>query len=154
MESMSAQVLWTRIMLGILKNIGLLTWYVFTLSQAPVSWCCTLSPVELSMTEAEYMAMTEAMKEAIWLQGLMNYLGIEHDFLKVNCHSMSAIYLAKNQVYHAKMKHIDIKHHFVRDILEGDIELKVHTKNNLAAYLLNWFPKSNLIIARVCSEFF
>ena len=37
------------------------------------------------------MTMTEAMKEAIWLQGLVDDLGIEQDFLKVNCHSMSAI---------------------------------------------------------------
>jgi len=40
--------------------------YVFTLSQAPVSWRFTLqSTVALSTMEAEYMAMTEAMKEAI-----------------------------------------------------------------------------------------
>ena len=47
---------------------------------------------------------------------------------------MSAIYLAKNQVYHARTKHIDVKYHFVRDVLEdGDIEVKkIHTKNNPA----------------------
>jgi len=45
---------------------------------------------------------------------------------------MSAIYLAKNQVYHAKMKHVDVRFHFVRQILdEGDIKLlKIHTKEN------------------------
>jgi len=42
------------------------------------------------------MAMTEAMKGAIWLQGLLDDLGIEYDILKINCDSMSAIYLAKN----------------------------------------------------------
>lgn len=41
------------------------------LSQAPISWRCTLQlTVELSTTEAEYMAMTEAIKETMWLQGL------------------------------------------------------------------------------------
>jgi len=41
--------------------------------------------------------------------------------------------MAKNQVYHARMKHINVRYHFVQDILEeGDIELKkIHTKNNL-----------------------
>jgi len=48
------------------------------------------------MTEAEYMALTVAVREAIWLQGLMNDLGIEQDFLRVHCDNMSAIYLAKN----------------------------------------------------------
>ena len=45
---------------------------------------------------------------------------------------MSAIYLAKNQVYHVRTKHIDIRCHFIREILnEGDIELqKVHTEEN------------------------
>ena len=45
---------------------------------------------------------------------------------------MSAIYLAKNQVYHARMKHIDVRFHFVREILnEGDIELlKIHITEN------------------------
>jgi len=52
--------------------------------------------------------------------------------LKINCDSMNTIYLAKNQVYHARTKHIDVRFHFVRDILnEGDFELvKVHTKEN------------------------
>ena len=67
------------------------TGYVFTFSQAPVSWRSTLqSTVALSTTEAEYMAMTEAMKEAIWLQGLLDDLGVEQDMLKINCDSMSA----------------------------------------------------------------
>ena len=70
------------------------------------------------MTEAEYMTLTETVKEAIWLQGLMDDLWIEQDFLRVHCDSMSAIYLAKNQVYHERTKHIDVKYHFVRDILE------------------------------------
>ena len=114
------------------------TGYVFTFSQAPVSWRSTLqSTVALSTTEAEYMAMTEAMKEAIWLQGLLDDLGVDQDLLKINCDSMSAIYLAKNQVYHARTKHIDVRFHFVREILdEGDIELlKIHTSENPADML-------------------
>ena len=52
------------------------TGYMFTLSQTPVSWRSILhSTVALSTTEAEYMATTEAMKEAIWFQGLLDDLG-------------------------------------------------------------------------------
>ena len=82
------------------------------------------------------MAMTEAMKEAIWLQGLLEDLGIKQDLLKINCDSMSIIYL--NQIYHARTKHIDIRLHFVREILdEGDIELlKIYTKEISQIYLL------------------
>ena len=71
--------------------------FVFILSQVPVSWRSILqSTIALSTTEAEYMAMTKAMKEVIWFQGLLDDLGIEQDLLKINCDSMSAIYLAKN----------------------------------------------------------
>ena len=111
--------------------------YVFT-SQALVSWRSILqSTVALFTIEAEYMAMIEAMKEAIWLQGLLDDLRIDQDLLKINCDSMSVIYLAKNQVYHARTKHKNIRFHFVREILyECDIELlKIHTKENPADML-------------------
>ena len=76
--------------------------------------------------------MTEAMKKAIWLQRLLDDLGIDQDLLTINWDSMSAIYLAKNQVYHVRMKHIDIRFHFFQEILdEGNIKLKkIHTKEN------------------------
>ena len=111
--------------------------YVFTLSQAPVSWRFTLqSTVALSTMEAEYMAMTETMKEAIWHQEFLDDLWIDQDLLKINCGSMSAIYLAQNQD-HAWTKYIDVRFHFVREILdEGDIMLqKIHTKENPADML-------------------
>jgi len=63
-----------------------MTGYVFTLAQAPVSWHSILqSIVVLSTTEAEYMAMTEAMKEAICIQRFLDDLGIDQDLLKINC---------------------------------------------------------------------
>jgi len=63
---------------------------------------------------------------------LLDDLKINQDLLKINCDSMSAIYLAKYQVYHARMKHVDIRFHFIREYLdECDIELqKIHTKEN------------------------
>ncbi|KAL5850870.1 hypothetical protein ACOSQ4_008883 [Xanthoceras sorbifolium] len=111
------------------------TGYVFTLAKAPVSWKSTLqSTVALSTTEAEYMAVTEAVKEAIWLQGLLKDLGFGQKHVKVHCDSQSAICLAKNQVYHVRTKHIDVRYHFVREILEeGQILLqKIHTAENPA----------------------
>ena len=72
----------------------------------------------------------------------MDNLEIEQDFLRVHCDSMSAIYLVKNKVYHARMKHIDVKYHFVWDVLEdGDIEvMKIHTKDNPADILTKVVP--------------
>ena len=75
--------------------------------------------------------------------GLLEDLGIEHNLLKITCDSMSAIYLAKNQVYHARMKHIDVRFHFVQEINdEGDFELKkIHMKENPADMLIKVVPR-------------
>ena len=114
------------------------TGYVFTLAGGPVCWRSTLqSTVALSTTEAEYMAATEAIKEAIWLHGLISDLGIVQDHVDVFCDSQSAIHLAKNQVHHSRTKHIDVRFHFVREILdEGTILLKkIGTADNPADML-------------------
>jgi len=66
--------------------------YVFTLGGSVVSWKATLQPtVTLSTTKAEYMALTEAAKEEIWLRGLVGDLGLHHDQAIVYCDSLSAI---------------------------------------------------------------
>ena len=64
------------------------------------------------------MAITEAVKETIWLQGFLDDLGVGHKRVTVFCDSQSAIHLAKNQVYHAWTKHIDVRYPFVREIIE------------------------------------
>ncbi|KAE8673131.1 putative ribonuclease H protein [Hibiscus syriacus] len=82
--------------------------YLLTLAKAPVSWKSTLqSMVALSTTEAEYMAVSEVVKEAIWLNGLMEDLGVVQSHISLYCDSQSVIHLAKNQVYHSRTKHID-----------------------------------------------
>ncbi|GMI78960.1 cysteine-rich RLK (RECEPTOR-like protein kinase) 8 [Hibiscus trionum] len=106
--------------------------------KTPVSWRSTLqSTVALSTTEAEYMAVAEAVKEAIWLNGLLEDLGVVQNHISLYCDSQSAIYLAKNQVYHSRTKHIDVRYHFVREIFEeGKILLqKIATTENPADML-------------------
>ena len=118
--------------------------YCFTLSGGPISWRSMLQPiVALSTTEAEYIAVTEAVKEALWLRGLVKDLGIIQRSVVVNCDSQSAIHLAKNQVYHARTKHIDIRYHKVREVVEDGLVqlLKVDTKDNPADMLTKVVPK-------------
>ncbi|KAH9753660.1 hypothetical protein KPL71_015154 [Citrus sinensis] len=109
------------------------TGYVFTLGGGPVSWRSILqSTIALSTTEAEYMAATEAVKEAIWLKGLLGDLGVIQENIAVFYDNQSATFLANNQTYHARTKHIDVKYHYVREIIEGgDVLLKkINTKDN------------------------
>ena len=114
------------------------TGYIFTMAKGPICWRSILQPtVALSTTEAEYMAMAEAIKEAIWTLGLIEDLGVNQHKLEVYCDSQSAIYLAKYQVHHARTKHIDVRYHFVREVIaEGDILIKkVATADNPADML-------------------
>ena len=60
-------------------------------------------------TEVEYVATTEACKEATWLGRLVADLGIKIEMPELHCDSQSAIQLAKNPMFHAKTKHIDVK---------------------------------------------
>jgi len=68
-----------------------LTDYAFTLSGCAISWKATLqSTVTLSAIEAEYMAVTETVKEAIWLRGLVEDLGLHQGITTIFCDSQSA----------------------------------------------------------------
>ena len=80
------------------------------------------------------MAMTEAIKEVIWLRGLFSELCLHQSVTTIYCDSQSAIHLTKDQMYHERTKHIDVKFHFIRDIIvEGKVLVqKIHTKDNPA----------------------
>nr|GEX22067.1 hypothetical protein [Tanacetum cinerariifolium] len=95
-----------------------------------MSWKATLQyVVALSTTEAEYMAFTKAVKEAIWLRGLLEELGVELNTVAVNCDHRGAIHLSRNHVFHERTKHINVRYHFIREVLEAktDKVLKVDT---------------------------
>lgn len=117
--------------------------YIFTLFGGVISWKAVLQPtVALSTTEAEYMAVTEAVKEALWLKGLAVSLGLEDEVPTVFCDSQSAIHLTQNQMFHERTKHIDIRYHFVREyISNGEIVVtKVGTKDNPADMMTKPVP--------------
>ena len=79
--------------------------------------------VALSTMEAEYMAMAEAVKELKWMRQFLKELGYgNHESATVlKCDNQGAIVLAKNPVSHSRAKHIDIRHHFIRDAIEDGI---------------------------------
>ncbi|KAL4559971.1 hypothetical protein LXL04_032119 [Taraxacum kok-saghyz] len=117
--------------------------YVFTLNGCAISWKAQLqSTVALSSTEAEYMAITEAIKEDIWLKGLFGELDDRLKVTTVFCDNQSAIFLSKDQMFHDRTKHIDIRYHFVRDIIEkGDCVVeKIHTDYNPADMFTKSLP--------------
>ena len=137
--------------------------YIFILNGGPVSWCSKRQPtVALLSTEAEYIALTLAAKEATWLRLFLTELGLleasdQHAEINVKqentgvqalkediAHTLTepnsvkpsskpinmrgdnqgSIALAYNLVFHARTKHIDIQHHYIRDeVSAGRINL-------------------------------
>lgn len=95
-----------------------LTGYVFTIGGNLVSLKSILYHIiALSTTEAEYVTLTKAIKESIWLQGITRELGMVEQVPKVYWDSQSAIHFFKNSAFHERTKHIDVRLHFVRDII-------------------------------------
>ena len=116
-----------------------MTGYVFKLAGGPISWRSKLQPtVALSSTEAEYRAITEAGQELLWLRRMMGYYGF-HDsnptILKSD--NMGAIHLSSKSVFHGRTKHIEIQHHWIREVVEnGDLKLTHCPTNDTTADIL------------------
>ena len=98
--------------------------YVFMLNGGPVSWSSKQQDtISLSTTEAEYIALTHAAKEAIWLRNLISELFSPITTpIAILANNQSAIALAKDDCFHAWTKHIDIRYHFIHYVIkEGKI---------------------------------
>lgn len=84
-----------------------ITGYAFLAGNCVISWRSSLQKVvSLSTTEAEYISMTEAAKESVWLRGLSDDFGYHQEKVEVFCDSQSALALAKNNVHHERTKHM------------------------------------------------
>ena len=96
--------------------------FVFTLGGTTILWASNLQKiVTLSTTEIEYVAVTEAGKEMIWLHGFLDELCKKQEMGILHSDSQSAIFLAKNSVLHSKSKHIQIKYHFIHQLIEDKL---------------------------------
>ena len=77
-----------------------------------------------STTEAEYVAATQASKEAIWLQMLLEELRHKQEKIALFCDSQSTLHLAKNPAFHSKTKYIQVQYHFVHEkVEEGSVDM-------------------------------
>ena len=121
--------------------------YIFFVANSPVSWVSKKQRVvALSTTEAEYLAGTEATKEAIWINHFLTEIGIPKIqilLIRLIRDKQSAIALTKNPEYHARTKHIQGKQRFISEMVEqGIITVQyVHTTGMIADALTKPLPK-------------
>lgn len=116
-----------------------ITGYVFMLAGAAITWKSKKQQtVALSSTEAEYMALGDAVKEVLWLTQLLKHVGLSINKPPVIFEDNEGCkMLSTHPVHHQRTKHIDIRHHFIRDhIANNDFELvSINTENMLADML-------------------
>jgi hypothetical protein len=108
-----------------------------------VSWKAQLSKVvALSSGEAEYYAAGEAAREAQWLKHMLTPMGVTKTPYVIKCDSQTALASLSNPIISARNKHIEIKHHFVRDLVSQGAALfhYVPSKQNLADGLTKALP--------------
>lgn len=75
--------------------------------------------ITLSTTEGKYIGASDASKEAIWLKGLLDEIGATEEKVNVLCDSQSVIHLATNPAHHSRTKHIGVRYHFLRHVIDG-----------------------------------
>jgi len=99
----------------------------FSLGSTMISWQSRKqSSIALSTTEAEYIAACSASCEAIWLRKLLTSLfDLEMEATTILCDNQSCIKMTENPVFHDKSKHIEIRYHYIRDMVQrGAIKLQ------------------------------
>jgi len=97
--------------------------YVFYLASGPISWKSKLqSIIAQSTTEAEFIAINAASKEAVYLKSLLEELGFYNQKLfPLYTDNNGALLLSKNPRFHERTKHIAVKYYYIRDLIEKGI---------------------------------
>jgi len=125
--------------------------YVFLLNGGAITWLSKKqATVAKSTTEAEYVAMSQAASEAMWIRQFLKEIGFELSVTQLYGDNQGAIALTENPVYHFRTKHIDVSYHYVRELIATN-EIKIdyiESKKMLADVLtkgLNPSQHSNCI---------
>ena len=94
---------------------------LFSLNGAPVGWKSHLQkPVAQSTAEAEYYAAGHASKDIVWLRNVLSQLGLDQTGpTTLFCDNQSAMAMVHNPVFHERTKHIEVKYHYIRQVVES-----------------------------------
>ena len=113
--------------------------YIVLMAGGPVAWKSTKQQsVALSSTEAEYMGQTMAATQVMWTRGLLKELQINSTIPKdatvIFADNQGAIKLAENPIFQRRSKHIAVRYHFTRDLIQqGEIELAYRSTQDMVA---------------------
>ncbi|GJU05334.1 putative ribonuclease H-like domain-containing protein [Tanacetum coccineum] len=119
-----------------------------------ISWQCKKQTiVATSSTEAEYVAAASCCGQVLWIQNQLLDYGFNFMNTKIFIDNQSTICIVKNPVFHQRTKHIEIRHHFIRDANEKNLiqVLKIHTDDNVADLLTKAFdgPRFEYLVVHI-----
>lgn len=118
--------------------------YVFQVYGSTVSWTTRKqATISLSSTEAEYVSLSQASCEAIWLRNLLTEFGVNLDVpLVIHEDNQSCIHIAEEPRDQKRMKHLDIRYNFIRECIQNDvIKLQyIPTEDQLADVFTKGLP--------------
>ena len=121
--------------------------YVFMMAGGAVTWSSKRqATVALSTVEAEYVAMSRCAQQMVWMQSWLGEVAVEYSLPGlIKGDNRGAIALTKNTKDHGKVKHIDIRHHYIRELLQsGDILIEqVPSAENLADLFTKPLPRDH-----------
>lgn len=81
----------------------------------------TIVELKKDSPEAEYIAARCSCTQLIYMKYMLKEYNVQQDVKKLYCDNMSDISISKNLVQHSQTKHIDLRHHFIRDLVEDKI---------------------------------
>ncbi|GJY93823.1 putative ribonuclease H-like domain-containing protein [Tanacetum coccineum] len=120
-----------------------------------ISWQCKKQTImATSTTEAEYVAAANCCGQVLWIQNQMLDYGFNFMNTKIYIDNESTICIVKNLVFHSKTKHIEIRHHFIRDAYEKKLiqVLKIYTDDNVADLLTKAFDFWNTASSQTVND--
>ena len=130
------------------------TGYIFIMCGGPVAWSSKRqATVALSTVEAEYVAMSRCTQQMVWMHSWLKEVKVDYIIPGViKGDNRGAIALSKNTKDHGKVKHIDIHHHYIRELVQsGNISFEqVSSSDNLADVFTKALPRDHHI-SKTCS---
>ena len=87
--------------------------------KAPLEFTNVLYVPSLSSTEAEYMSLSDTSRQLLWIKSLMSELGIDLSPIPLFGDNQGSIFLASNPVQEKCIKHIDLRYHFICNVVQN-----------------------------------
>ncbi|GJX94659.1 putative ribonuclease H-like domain-containing protein [Tanacetum coccineum] len=127
---------------------------VYACARRLVSWQCKKQTIVANSTiGAEYVTAANYYGQVLWIQNQMMDYGFNFMNTKIHIDNESTICIVKNPVYHSRTKHIEIRHHFIRDSYEKRLidVIKIHTDANVADLLTKGFDvtRFNFLVVNI-----